>query len=83
MLQTAAGGVRDHSEPAEEQAAFYSIAEQLEASHEPADLERLNRPLVDRLLLTRGIADVDIPSRLMLLEAFALALRRLREPGKE
>lgn len=42
---------------------------------EPAQMEPVVGPIVDRLLLARGIAAVDHPSRLLLLAAFVQALR--------
>lgn len=64
---------RDHSEPATELAGFQALVSKIE--NEAVDLEKALGPLVDRLLLARGIASVDAPSRALLLDAFALALR--------
>lgn len=77
------------SPPSEDEAAFGSALERLNATMErgePSDLEPPLGPLVDRLLLAEGIAAVDPESRAMLLTAFALALRdaferRHREAG--
>ncbi len=69
---------RDHSTPDEERAGFEAALGRLEtaAEHsEPADLEHLVGPLVDRLLLTKGIASVDAETRPMLLDAFVTGLR--------
>lgn len=75
IVQTPTGWVRDHATPSEEEAGFRAAIERLDANNEPAELEALLGPIVDRLLLARGITAVDPPSRVMLLEAFALALR--------
>lgn len=75
VLHTADGWVRDFAQPAEEEAGFRAIVSRLDAGPSPGDLEELVGPIVDRLLLARGIATVSAPSRLTLLDAFALALR--------
>lgn len=75
VVHTPTGWVRDHAAPSEEEAGFRAVIERLDANTEPAELEALLGSIVDRLLLARGIAAVDPPSRVMLLEAFALALR--------
>jgi integrase len=75
MIHTPSGWVRDHAAPAEEEAGFRAAVARLDVNAEPVDLEALLGPIVDRLLLARGITAVDSPSRVMLLEAFALALR--------
>ncbi|MDP3342294.1 DUF6538 domain-containing protein [Frigidibacter sp.] len=75
IVHTPSGWVRDYALPAEQEAGFRAAVERLDASTESAELETLLAPIVDRLLLARGIAAVDAPSRIMLLEAFAAALR--------
>lgn len=67
------GWERDHSEPAIELAGFKALVSKFES--EAVDLEKALGPLADRLLLARGITAVDEPSRVLLLDAFALALR--------
>lgn len=67
-----------HSTPEDEEGGFQAIAERLAETiraGEPEALEPTLGPLVDRLLLKRGIAAVDEPSRHLLLRAFALALQ--------
>ena len=67
-----------HSTPEDEEGGFRAMAERLAetiSSGEPQDLEPTLGPLVDRLLLRRGINAVDEPSRHLLLRAFALALQ--------
>ncbi|WP_281292741.1 DUF6538 domain-containing protein [Methylobacterium oryzihabitans] len=69
---------RARSMPAEEEAAFASARGKLEAAIEADDtagLEPTLGPLVDRLLLARGVSSVDADSRAVLLDAFARALR--------
>ncbi len=69
---------RTRSMPAEEEAAFASARGKLEAAIEAEDtagLEPTLGPLVDRLLLARGVSSVDADSRAVLLDAFARALR--------
>ncbi|HVV92047.1 MAG TPA: recombinase XerD, partial [Hyphomicrobiales bacterium] len=79
IVHTPAGWVRDdEAMPGEEEAAFAATLRHLDglrASGEVDDLEPTLGPLVDRLLLGRGIAAVDTPSRRLLLEAFWLALK--------
>jgi integrase len=75
MIHTPSGWVRDDATPAEEEAGFRAAVARLDVNADPAELEALVGPIVDRLLLARGIAAVDPPSRIMILEAFALALR--------
>jgi integrase len=72
--------------PEEEAAGFGSAQDRLRATLEanPDDLEPALGPLLDRLLLAEGIAELDPECRTMVLGAFALALvdafaRRERE----
>lgn len=68
----------DRETPNEERAGLEPILEQLDAAlelPEETDLETTVGPVVDRLLLRRGIASVDAESRLTLLEACAKGLR--------
>ncbi len=77
IVQTPQGWERDHSEPDEEQAVFGKLADDFLAARErgdPCELERLVGPIVDRLLLARGIAKVEPRSRRLLFDAFGLAL---------
>jgi hypothetical protein len=63
---------------ADEEANWASIVamwERVRASDDPADLEKPLGPLVDRLLLSRGIRSVEDDSRPILLSAFWMALR--------
>ena len=73
VTHTPGGWVRDRITPDEEQAAFADQIAKLDAA-EPADLEPMLGPLVDRLLLTRGIASVPSETREVLLKEFARAL---------
>jgi integrase len=73
IVFTPNGWERDHSEPDIELAGFKALVSRIES--EAVDLEEALGPLVDRLLLARGIASVDAPSRALLLDAFALALK--------
>lgn len=73
IVHTPDGWKRDHSEPAIELAGFRALVSKIES--EPVNLEDALGPLVSRLLLARGIASVDEPSRALLLDAFALALK--------
>lgn len=73
IVHTPEGWQRDHSEPAIEAAGFRALVSKIESA--AVDLEKTLGPLLDRLLLARGIAAVDEPSRILLLDAFALALR--------
>jgi integrase len=75
---TPQGWVNHQITPEEDAAAFKSGAENLDriaGAGVPENLERTVGPLVDRLLLARGIASVDSDTRLILLDAFILALR--------
>lgn len=77
VTHTPQGWVRDRSTPEEEGAGFKAAMAKLDAvaeSGELADLEVSLGPLVDRLLLRRGIASVDAGTRPLLLDAFAKAL---------
>lgn len=78
VVYTGSGFVRAPVTPEEQEGGFLALAERLAATlkaGEPEDLEPALGPLVDRLLLKRGIAAVDEPSRHLLLRAFALALQ--------
>lgn len=64
--------------PDEEASGFHSMVAKLGALHAnpvPSEMEPVVGPLVDRLLLARGIAAVEAGSRLLLLVAFVQALR--------
>jgi hypothetical protein len=64
---------RDTSTQSEEEAYWEAIVamwEEVGASGDPADLEKPLGPIVDRLLLSKGIRSVDSPSRSLLLSAF-------------
>jgi integrase len=70
--------VPDSETPGEGRAGLDSILERLDVATDlpdEADLEVTVGPVVDRLLLRRGIASVDAESRLLLLEACAKGLR--------
>lgn len=85
VLHTPHGWVRDRAAPEEERAAFDAAAGHLQAaieSGEPGDLEPTLGPLVDRLLLGKGIASVDEDARPVLLDAFARALHDAFEARK-
>jgi hypothetical protein len=73
IVFTPNGWERDDFEPAIELAGFRALISKIES--ETVNLEQALGPLVDRLLLARGIASVDAPSRALLLDAFALALK--------
>lgn len=78
VVFTGSGFVRAPVTPEEQEGGFRALAERLAATLKaggPEDLEPALGPLVDRLLLKRGIAAVDEPSRHLLLRAFALALQ--------
>lgn len=75
IIHTPKGWKRDRLRADEEEAAFVTMVERLNVGPELSELESLLGPLVDRLLLTKGISAVDEPSRILLLEAFAQALR--------
>lgn len=75
IIRTPEGWRSDRLQADEEEAAFALMVERLNAGPELPELENLLGPLVDRLLLAKGIAAVDEPSRFLLLEAFAQALR--------
>lgn len=55
--------------------AIVAMWEKVGESGEPSDLEKPLGPLVDRLLLSKGIRRVDDGSRSILLSAFWMALR--------
>jgi hypothetical protein len=64
--------------PEEEAANFKAAAKALDRvkdGDDPRQLERAYGPIIDRLLLDKGIASVDPESRVRLLHAFRLALR--------
>jgi hypothetical protein len=64
--------------PAEDEAHWAAVVEmwgKVGSSGEPADLEKPIGPLVDRLLLTKGIGRVESETRSFLLLAFWKALR--------
>ncbi|MCE4224922.1 tyrosine-type recombinase/integrase [Methylobacterium sp. C25] len=85
IVHTGDGWVPDRSTPDEERAGFEAALGHLETAIESTDssrLERLVGPLVDRLLLAKGIAEVDADSRSILLDAFVLALRDAFEVRK-
>ncbi len=77
--QKPGGGWQRVSETQAEQeahwAAIEAMWEQVGASGDPADLEKPLGPLVDRLLLSKGIRRVDDDSRSIVLSAFWMALR--------
>lgn len=56
-------------------AAIVAMWERVGDCDNPADLERPLGPLVDRLLLTKGIRSVDSETRSIFLSAFWMALR--------
>jgi integrase len=60
-------------------AATIAYLDRINADGESEDLEPLLGAIVDRLLLAKGIAAVDVPSRRLLLSAFWLALRDAME----
>jgi len=75
---TPQGWVNHQITPEEQAGAFKSLVEHLDkiaGTGDPAKLERAVGPIVDRLLLARGIASVDNDTRSILLDAFILALR--------
>jgi hypothetical protein len=61
--------------PDEEEGAFAAAARRLSQAAEAEDLEGALGPVVDRLLLRKGIAAVDPECRPVLLNAFAMALQ--------
>jgi hypothetical protein len=70
----------------EDEALILSVSERLQAtrnSGDAADLEPILGLIVNRLLLAQGIAEVDAPSRAMLLAAFADALRCFLDPSPQ
>jgi hypothetical protein len=80
VIHTPQGFVVDRSGLTREEAkaAFLTVSERLttdEDSTDEADLEPVLGPLVNHLLRPQGIAEVDAPSRKLLLFAFADALR--------
>jgi integrase len=62
-------------ESADNEPAFWQAARQHLDQVEAADQERTFGPLIDRLLLAKGIHSVDPASREMVLKAFHLALQ--------
>ena len=75
---TPQGWVSRRVTPEEDAAAFKSAVANLDKivnSGDSAKLEKTVGPIVDRLLLARGIASVDSDTRPILLDAFMLALR--------
>ncbi|GEP11246.1 DUF6538 domain-containing protein [Methylobacterium gnaphalii] len=78
ITHTPAGWVPDRCTPEEERAGFEAAANKLCAdieAGEAADIEPTLGPLIDPLLLRKGIDRVDADSRAMLLDAFARSLR--------
>jgi len=78
ILHTPNGWVMDSVTPLEDAALFKAAGALLEAAaseESPAHLERTLGPLVDRLLLAKGIASVDAETRPILLGAILRALR--------
>jgi integrase len=78
ITMTPQGWVSHRVTPEEDAAAFKSAATNLDKianSGDSAKLEMTVGPIVDRLLLARGIASVDSDTRPILLDAFMLALR--------
>lgn len=77
MVHTEDGWVRDDGFDAEQRREEYRSAiahiESLGASGDTADLETAFGPIVDRLLLDKGIVDIDVHSRAMILEEFRTA----------
>lgn len=73
IVHTPDGWKRVHSEPAIELAGFKALVSKIES--EAVNLEDAVGPLVRRFLLARGVTSVDEPSRALLLDAFALALK--------
>jgi integrase len=65
--------------PEETRGAFEALSRHLCEAAEGENLEPILGPLVDRLLLSKGIAEVDPECRPVLLEAFAMALRDASE----
>lgn len=63
-------------------AAIVAMWERVGASGNPAELEKPLGPLVDRLLLSKGIRRVDSDTRSMILSAFWMALRDAFESRK-
>lgn len=85
VVHTPQGWRRDYSTPDEEAAGFGVVLSKLDAAIEAgdaADHEPTLGPLVTRLLLERGISEVDEASRMLLLGAFAKALRDTLEVRK-
>jgi hypothetical protein len=88
VILTPRGFVMDRSglDGDEDEALFLSVSERLQAtqnSGDAADLEPILGLIVNRLLLAQGIAEVDAPSRAMLLAAFADALRCFLDPSPQ
>jgi integrase len=72
------GWQRVHETQAEQEAHWAAIEamwERVGASGDPSDLEKPLGPLVDRLLVSKGVRCVDNDSRSILLSAFWMALR--------
>lgn len=65
----------DQLPPDEEEAAFAAAAQHLTEAAEKDGLEVALGPLVDRMLLRNGIAELDPECRPVLLNAFAMALQ--------
>jgi len=62
-------------DPALEEASFRVAAQRLIEAAKSDDLEGALGPLLDRLLLRKGIAEIDPESRPVMLSAFAMALK--------
>ncbi|WP_275186012.1 phage integrase N-terminal SAM-like domain-containing protein, partial [Bradyrhizobium sp. CSA112] len=79
MVHTPGVGWAPDSESHEEQEAHWAAVtemwERVAGDGEAKKLEKALGPIVDRLLLTKGIRRVDSESRVMLLAAFWMALR--------
>ena len=78
ILHTPNGWVRDIVTPAEDAALFKAangLLEGIASDNSPGRVEQTLGPLVDRLLLAKGIARVDAETRPMVLDAFLSALR--------
>jgi len=77
--QKPGGGWQPASVTQTDEEAYWAAIEEMwgkvGASGDPADLEKPLGPLVDRLLLSKGISRVDSDTRAVLLSAFWKALR--------
>ncbi len=87
IILTPSGWVRDDTPETQEEMegafeATIAFLDRAAESGDPADLETPLGPLVDRLLLRKGIAKLAAESRPMVLEAFWLALRDAMERRK-